>query len=331
MKKIFTASLTAALVFGMGAETFAEYDAERHSIGKFQWSASLKADFVHRRPQYSYSHKYHIYLTPKYKFDEHLSLNGNVEFYGDYKKMRNEDPEFYLSGDYAPWGFNVGLVPLYTNEGGMIFDTVMLGGAVSWGKDFGVRLYGGKIKDEEIISRPSGEFSEDDANTTLVGLNLQYDTKKTGLYGGAGFYYLWDDQFRNEIYNSNGTIGAAEIWSVNAGYRFSKKFNVFATYAANEKAAPQEYIWKGQVSYGKCGSYPNRGDWMVYAGYTRYGTNLSYQGKDDDVTPGSRGFNCGLKYAPFRNVSLAVKYSKGELINSKKHTEKISGVVQIYF
>lgn len=331
MKKFFTAGMTAALVFGVSATTFAEYDADRHSIGKFQWAASLKMSFTHKRPNSTDSHKYQIYLEPKYQFDEHLSLNGELEFYGDYKKSRNETPLIYVTGEYAPWEFNVGIIPFYTNEGGLIFNTGLLGAEVDWGDDFYVSLYGGKIKDDEIIHRRNGTFEYEDMDTNIFGVNVQYDTSEVGLYGGAGYYYLRDDNFRNLDYSRDGKTNKATIWSTNAGYRFTKNLGVFAAYAENTKAEPREYLWQGVISYGKCGSYPRQGDWNVSAGYQRYGTNISLQGTDEDVMPGARGWNVSAKYAPFSNVVVSANYFNGKLISNRKETEKITGAVRIYF
>ena len=99
---------------------------------------------------------------------------------------------------------------------------------------------------------------------------------------------IWDSDYsgarrRSHLKNAgrgysdkSGGEDEASIWSVNAGYWFGHKFRVYGAYANNTKADVEDYSWQAQARYGNYGDRAKRGDFAIFAGYKRQGTNTSF-------------------------------------------------------
>ena len=160
----------------------------------------------------------------------------------------------------------------------------------------------------------------------MIRHNLQYSTER-GLYGGAGWYRVEDDDLKSTAYSKHGNDDKANIWSVNAGYQFGEKANLWGAYANNTKADYEDYAWQAEFDYGTYGDNPEKGDWGVWAGYRRMGSNTSFAGTYDDVMQGT----VGAGYAPFKNIGLVARYFNGDYITGGGDAEKLFGRVEFFF
>ncbi|MBR1579457.1 MAG: hypothetical protein IJ668_03035 [Selenomonadaceae bacterium] len=99
--------------------------------------------------------------------------------------------------------------------------------------------------------------------SSFQAINIQYVPEENkGLYGGAAYYHIKDDDFKTtDGINNNVSDGRytdagkeledeASIWSVNAGYWFGHKFRIYGAYANNTKAGVEDYSWQAQARYG---------------------------------------------------------------------------------
>ena len=65
-----------------------------------------------------------------------------------------------------------------------------------------------------------------------------------------GDYYLKDDDFRTTAYSKDGNTDKASIWSLNAGYKFNDKAQLWGSYAKNSKADIESKSWQMLFKYG---------------------------------------------------------------------------------
>ena len=192
-------------------------------------------------------------------------------------------------------------------------------------------------------------FSENDPSTA-VGLRVDYDQGEKGFFGGAGWYLIKDDDFRNAVfenddgeeyttsnyaYSKHGKETKANIWTVNLGYKFTELLTLKGAYAQNTKADYENKSWHAELDYGDYDDASEKGQWPVYAGYRKYGTNVSFAPTEDDALRGTRGFVVGASWAPFKNIGVQAKYFNGKYITNsyggRGKAEKIFGRVEFFF
>ena len=119
---------------------------------------------------------------------------------------------------------------------------------------------------------------------------------------------------------------------MNAGYWFGHKFRIYGAYANNTKADVEDYSWQAQARYGNYGDRSKKGDFAIFAGYKRQGTNTSFSAVNwDDVILGTKGWNVGAAWAPMDNVGVIVKFFDGNYITGSGDAEKLFARVELFF
>ena len=272
-------------------------------------------------------------FEPEAEVNNHWSLHARIDAEADMKEDTGSTFDLvrgWAEGDYDKFNVKVGKMELFTNENGLVWDTEFSGAQLTFGSKTTVSLLAGRVAPDGVGGGAFGEFNAEDDPSSMQGVNIQYETEK-GLYGGAGWYRLKDDDFMTYDYSNNGDEDEANIWSVNAGYTFTEKFGLWGSYAKNTKADFEDYGWQAQVDYGNYGDNPEKGDWGLWAGYRRYGTNVSFAATDDDVLHGAKGWFVGGGFAPMKNVGLIAKYFNGEYITGGGDAEKLFGRVEFFF
>ena len=162
-----------------------------------------------------------------------------------------------------------------------------------------------------------------------------------------GYYGIKDDDLKymldydgykvpNVVYNKKGNTNKAQIWSVNLGYKFNNKFQIWGSYARNTKADFEKRSWQALVKYGTLygGGNQNtkKGEWAVWAGYKELGSNTSFNGINwDDAYAGTKGFVAGASYAPFDRIVVLAKYFKGKYITGPGDAERIFARVEFFY
>ena len=279
------------------------------------------------------SNGYIFRFEPTAEVNNHWTVNARIDAEGDMKEDSGTSFDLvraWAEGDYNNFNIKIGRQEFYTNESGLIWDTEFSGAALTFGNKLKATLMAGRVKEDGIGGGRYGEFDTDNDPSNMQGVNIQYDTEK-GLYGGAGWYRVEDDDFKTDNYAKNGREDKANIWSVNAGYKFTDKFALWGAYANNTKADYEDYGWQAELDYGNYGDNPEKGDWGVWAGYRRYGTNVSFAATTDDVLLGTKGWFVGAGYAPMKNIGLIARYFNGEYITGGGDAEKLFGRVEFFF
>ena len=330
----------------------AEFSEELNNLGVRVSNLEKYADKVvwHGKIEYTYtsertdpfdtgkkskenSNGYIFRLEPEAEVNDHWSLHARIDAEGDMKDNSSTDFNLvrgWAEGDYNNFNVKVGKMELYTNESGLIWDTEYSGAQVTFGNKLQATLMAGRITDDAVGGGLLGAFVNDTDPSSMQGVNVQYDTER-GLYGGAGWYRIDDDDFKTIVYSKHGREDTANIWSVNAGYKFSDKANLWGAYAKNTKADYEDYGWQAEMDYGTYGDNPEKGDWNVFAGYRRYGTNVSFAATTDDVLLGAKGWFVGASYAPMKNIGLIARYFNGDYITGGGDAEKLFGRVEFFF
>ena len=306
--------------------------------------------------------------------NDHWTLRARIDAHVDMSHDTSSSFSLergWAQGDYDNFQVKVGRQPLYTNEDGIIWDTEYTGGEITFGKLMdGLRatVYGGRLKADKVNGairnsgawngrqdgvsadrwdRANGRFGSDSEYTSSFwGINLQYDPGQKGLFGGAGYYHVKDNDFKymgevdgvkipNVFYSKRGNVDKAQIWSVNLGYRIGKA-QLWGAYAKNSKADYEDRSWQALIRYGDLygGGNQNtkKGQWAVWAGYKELGSNTSLIGINwDDAYAGTKGFVAGASWAPMDRIVLIGKYFKGKYITGPGDAERLFGRVEFFF
>ncbi|MBR1859624.1 MAG: S-layer homology domain-containing protein [Selenomonadaceae bacterium] len=317
-------------------------------------------------------------FEPILEVNNHWTLRARIDAHNDFS--RNDSSDFNLvrgwaQGDYDNFQVKVGKQPLYTNEDGIVWDTEYSGAEVTVGNKLKATLYAGRLsagtaggtqrnagawngrqdgywsdkRDPELGTTAEERWNSAVGRTGLSGtdpssfqaINIQYTPDVHGLFGGAGYYHIEDDDFgtdanRNYAYSDDGNEDTANIWSVNAGYKFSPKAKLWGSYANNTKADYEDKSWQALFAYGTLygGGNQNtkKGQWAVWAGYKKLGSNTSLCAINwDDAFAGTKGVVAGASWAPMDRVVFLAKYFKGDYITGDGDAERLFGRVEFFY
>ena len=301
-------------------------------------------------------------LEPKAEVNDHWTVNARLDAVGSMNHDMTTDVHLeraWAQGDYNNFQVKLGKFEFNpAQEHGLLWDTEVSGAEMTFGKDLTFALMGGRLADDKVYPgvRWASKYSPSAYQTdvfhdsgedpgTVFGVRLQYD-KGSNFYGGVGFYHIKDGDLKGTkatidgsthvispySHDGNSTTDKASIWTVNAGYRFNDKANLWANYARNTKADIEKTSWQAEFDYGNYTDRPEKGAWGVYLAYRQFGYNITFQGTMyDDALRGTKGWAVGAKYAPFKNVGLIAKYFNGKTITSHDKVEKLFGRVEFFF
>ena len=292
-------------------------------------------------------------LEPKAEVNDHWTVNARLDANGDMKTSATDQQwlkRAWAQGDYKNFQIKLGKFEFYTNEHGLIWDTEMSGVLASFGKDFKGTVFAGRLGADAFLGSTKyenwraydvqnelGLLTNNDP-ASIYGLNLQYDNGKNGLFGGAGYYHLSSENFKAISKDDK-----ANIWSLNAGYRFSPKAKLWASYAQNSKvdfSGVKKNSWQAEFDYGTYDNAKVKGSWSAYIAYRQFGYGATLAGTvEDDVLLGTKGIAVGAAWAPFKNVGLLVKYFNGklndrigkDLAGGKDKASQLFGRVELFF
>jgi hypothetical protein len=304
---------------------------EKHA-DMVQWTGKVEYTYHNRRIKVENGQKvkehddgYVFRLEPKAEVNDHWTVNARLDAYGNMKHDTTTDVELkraWAQGDYDKFQIKLGRMELYPNSHGLILDTEYSGGEITYGDKFKATVRAGRLKDDKVYGgdvnwgylNEKGQVINVAANdpTSFFGIDLQYDDGGKGLFGGLGYYYLKDEDFRANYYKRDSSTNKAGILTADLGYRFNDKLKITADYARNSKADFEKTSWQAILDYGTYNNAKVKGSWDVYAGYRKYGYNTSLMPTEDETLRGTKGFVIGAAWAPFKNVGLLVKYFNGE-------------------
>lgn len=302
-------------------------------------------------------------LEPKAEINKHWNAHARID--GHFNTKTDQPDNFTMSrgwaqGNYKNFTAKLGRFELCpAGEHGIVWDTDMSGAMLTFGDKFKVNLLAGRVDANSVEGLPNTDTFLGQANflndavSSVQGINLQYDEGgNKGFSGGIGYYRVINDNFsilksKNHTLIGEYALGLrnidsvaanwdnenkANIWTVNAGYKFSPKANLWASYAHNTNSDYQKNSWQAQFTYGDYADAKKAGSWNVYVAYRKFGYGATLAGTVyDDVAIGTKGFAIGAAYAPMKNVGLLVKYFKGKLIDGNGDASRLFGRVEMFF
>ena len=288
-------------------------------------------------------------LEPTAEVNNHWTVNARMDAEADMKDDTSTDfslQRAWAEGDYDKFNLKVGKFEFCPEgEGGLMWDTEISGASLSFGSKWKFNATGGRVSADGVGGGAWGEnFSEEDPSTA-VGLRLDYEQGETGFFGGAGWYLVKDDDFKNALeeidgeevfvpnyaYSKSGRENKANIWTVNLGYKFNELLSVKGVYAQNTKADFEDKSWQAELEYGDYDDASEKGQWSVFSGYRKYGTNVSFAPTAEDALRGTRGWVVGASWAPMKNIGVIAKYFNGKYITGHGDAEKIFGRIEFFF
>ncbi len=301
-------------------------------------------------------------FEPVMEVNDHWTLRSRIDAHVDMANDASSSFQIvrgWAQGDYKNFQVKLGRQPLYTNEDGIVWDTEYTGGEITFGNKLKGTIYAGRLAADKAIGsiRNAGSWNgrQDGISadpiwyaatarpyvtssdpTSFVAFNLQYAPGDKGLFGGLGYYHLKDDDFKTVYYNKDGNTDSADIWTLNAGYKFSKKAQLWGSYAKNAKADYENNSWqllfKYGTLYGGGNQQTKKGEWAAWAGYKRLGSNTSLCAINwDDAYAGTQGFVCGASYAPLDRIVVLGKYFNGKYIEGPGKAQRLFARVEWFY
>ena len=325
------------------------------------------------------SNGYVFRFEPIAEVNDHWTLRARIDATGDLSHDTTTNFSLvrgWAQGDYDKFQVKLGRMEFYPQgEFGLLWDTQLSGAQVTFGSKWKFTVNGGRLQDSKVQAGTNGLHINDFVDTgidldptTIVGLRVDYDQGTKGLFGGAGWYHLKDDdlawsrrqfmdQFALNEFSSTEDVkqamkryNKADIWTVNLGYKFTDMLMVRGAYARNTKADWEKDAWQAELRYGNYGQPVSRtgdwrdrslkvakGQWAVWAGYRKFGSNTNFQGTlNDDALQGTRGWVVGASWAPFDNIGIIGKYFSGKYISDgidggNGKARKLFGRVEFFF
>jgi len=335
---------------------------EKHA-DKVKWTGKVEYTYTSvRHDGYRNVNKDNLLfrLEPTAEVNDHWNVHARLDAAYDMAKDGNGATDVTLKrvwaqGNYGSMTYKFGKMPILSQEangkvGAIVFDDTFSGASVSYHKDaFKATLFAGRmdmttfddnwsvVGDDVYVDRNGAE----DKTSSIQGLELQYDNGK--FLGGAAYYHLKNSAFgmlgqrdgldRNH-YDKSGREDNANIWALNAGYRFDKNSALYAAYARNGKADNLGTSW--QVEFDYKGAKPeDKGSWGAWVGYRRMGDFVDFgKATHDDAVVGTKGWTIGANYTLMKNIVLTARYFNGKDIDFGRDNDKVQklfGRVEFFF
>ena len=285
-------------------------------------------------------------------WDVHARLDADIKLDSDKGDDGTVDlKRVWAEGHYDNFNVKLGKLPNAINLISTTDDPYS-GAAVTFGNDLKVTLEGGRIDASQFgdMGRnikgqsDSKVFDSSDDTVSFQAINLGYAKNK--FYGNMGYEHMdgatLNYENKNKDYNDS-ILSAkpytndkdkeykANIWFVNAGYRFDHNSFFKAEYAQNTEADNYDDAYSFEYDY-KGAQQQNKGSWGMYLAYRNLGQYAApWSTYGDGVDGGQKGIEVGTGYTLFKNVQLFAKYFNGKDIAADKDAQKLFGRVDVFF
>ena len=284
-------------------------------------------------------------LEPSAEVNKNWHVNARIDAFMDPSKDETSDltvKRVWAQGDYKNFQVKLGKMPFFSTEtAGMLFDDQFSGAQVTFGNKLKFTAEAGRwnlnsANKQSAINKTAAVKDDDAANYQGVALNGTAGK----LYGGAAYRHFESDIFNhvNEIADSykgyKANTDEANIWSVGAGYKFDKNWNLYGAYAKNEKAEDFSTAHNIQLNY-KGAQKANKGSWGAYTAYRYMGGNVAFAPTYETFLSAGvnnvKGWEVGTEYVPFTNVTAAAYYFNGKKLDNNNDAELLFGRVNFWF
>ena len=289
-------------------------------------------------------------LEPSAEVNRNWHVNARIDAYTDLAKDSSDtkDPlhgdsqdtnldlvRIYAQGDYKNFQVKLGKMPFFSTEtAGMLFDDQFSGAQVTFGNQLKLTAEAGRwnlnsANKQSNLNDAAGKTDDDAANYQGIALNGTAGK----LYGGAAYRHFNSNVFtQTKGFEKN--TDEANIWSVGAGYKFDKNWNLYGAYAKNEKAEADATAHNIQLNY-KGAQKANKGSWGAYTAYRYMGQNVAFAPTYETFLNAGvnnvKGWEVSTEYVPFTNVTAAAYYFNGKKLDTDRDAELLFGRVNFWF
>lgn len=277
-------------------------------------------------------------LEPSAEVNNNWHVKARIDAFTNPSKDETSDltvKRVWAQGDYKNFQVKLGKMPFFSTEtAGMLFDDQFSGAQVTFGKNLKATLEAGRwdlnsANTQSNLHDAAGKTDDDAANYQGIALNGTAGK----LYGGAAYRHFNSNVFKQTTGFEKNT-DEANIWSVGAGYKFDKNWNLYGAYAKNEKAESDATAHNIQLNY-KGAQKANKGSWGAYTAYRYMGQNVAFAPTYETFLGNGvnnvKGWEVGTEYVPFTNVTAAAYYFNGKKLDNNNDAELLFGRVNFWF
>lgn len=256
----------------------------------------------------------------------------------------------YLQGDYKNLNILLGRLPYLSKiDKGLVFDDSVTGGQVTYGSKYKATVTAGRIDND-----PYGVNDDDNGGMMgMFGIGNTTDTK-TGYFGtelyteqgkllaGVGYHHFGNRNFDDNgggfmaMFGGGGNAEKqpADIFSVGANYRFTKKFGMGAAAAWNTKKDMgydgSKRAWNIELEYGKADPKVNR-SFGAFMAYRHLGNSVTWRSEYDTMDSGQKGWEFGASYVFAKNIMGTIRYFNGKDIKTNIKANSFLTELNCYF
>jgi len=277
-------------------------------------------------------------LEPSAEVNKNWHVKARIDAFMDPSKDETSDltvKRVWAQGDYKNFQVKLGKMPFFSTEtAGMLFDDQFSGAQVTFGNQLKLTAEAGRwnlnsANKQSNLNDAAGKTDDDAANYQGIALNGTAGK----LYGGAAYRHFNSNVFtQTKGFEKN--TDEANIWSVGAGYKFDKNWNLYGAYAKNEKAEADATAHNIQLNY-KGAQKANKGSWGAYTAYRYMGQNVAFAPTYETFLSNGvnnvKGWEVGTEYVPFTNVTAAAYYFNGKKLENDRDAELLFGRVNFWF
>ena len=268
--------------------------------------------------------------SAKARLDAYINASEDSGYKDD--DTRNGDVKLkraYAEGNYDNLNVKLGKVP-FTVDNELLFDgkeNEFSGASVTFGNKLKATIEGGRFDLDRANSYiKAGNNLANDDPASFISAGLQYTENKGTV--GVGYHYLKSDAFTKAA--GYGENDKANIWAINAGYKFDKNVSTKATYANNTSADNYNKAYSIQLNYK--GAQPeNAKTWGAYAAYRYLGQNVAFDSTYNGAISGTKGWEIGTNYTFAKNIVGTAAYYNGKQLDNNENASKLFGRIQFFF
>ena len=276
-------------------------------------------------------------FEPTAEVNNHWSVKSRIDASTNPSKDESHSLDVkrvWAQGDYDNFQVKIGKLPLASTESkGMLFDDQFSGAQVTVGNKLKATLEAGRWDLNEANAQSklhdaAAEGADDTSN--YQGIMLNGTAGK--LYGGAAYRHFSSNAFKAI---NNSSSDEAKMWSVGAGYKFDRNWDLSGAYAKNTEADTDATAHNIQLNY-KGAQKTNKGSWGAYAAYRYMGQNVAFAPLYELFLTNAgmnnvKGWEAGVEYAPLTNVMSSFKYFNGKKLDTDRDAEGLFGQVNFFF
>ena len=287
-------------------------------------------------------------LEPSAEVNKNWHVNSRIDAFTNPSKDGDATLKLvrvWAQGDYKNFQVKLGKLPFFSTEtAGMLLDNQFSGAQITVGNQLKFTAEAGRwdldnaINQSAIYKAATKTKSETDKTLAYGDQTASYQGVALNgtagkLYGGAAYRHFESDLFKH-VDGFKKDADEANIWSVGAGYKFDKNWNLYGAYAKNEKAEADATAHNIQLNY-KGAQKANKGSWGAYTAYRYMGQNVAFAPTYETFLSAGvnnvKGWEVGTEYVPFTNVTAAAYYFNGKKLDNDQDAELLFGRVNFWF